>query len=308
MTANLLVIGSINIDLLIQTSNFPKIGETVIGENMVVSPGGKGANQAVAAARLGAKVKILGCVGNDYFADTILGNLTSAGVNCDSVKRIEATHTGAAIVEVEAKTGNNRIILIPGANHSFSPEILNDYVKEIAQADAVLLQFEIPPETVTQALKIAHNYDVEIILNAAPAISLPEDIYPQIDTLIVNEIECSILYGRLVEDKHSLSKASLNFLNKGIKKVIVTLGEKGVFFASKSFQRLIPAFRVQAIDTTGAGDAFVGAYAAKYFEHRSFINAVSYANLAGAFSTTKRTAQFSLPNRQDLEAFSKAVN
>lgn len=282
------VIGSINMDLVTITKRMPLQGETVVGETFRLIPGGKGANQAVAAARLGADVQMIGAVGTDAFGTELLQHLAKEGIIVDGVKPVTDTETGIATIIISE--GDNRIIVVPGANHALRPDDLERWEEKIATSDVCLLQLEIPLSVVERAVSIAKRNGVRVILNPAPAQPLPDTLLDQVDFLTPNEHERDIvLAGRP--------------LKQWAHKLIVTEGKRGVSFQRNGEQVLIPGFRVPVVDTTGAGDTFNGALAVALSKGMELEEACRYANAAAALSVTKLGAQTGMPTERELESF-----
>jgi ribokinase len=300
MAAHISVVGSLNMDLIARTSRFPQPGETIIGDEFHTAPGGKGANQAVAAARLGAQVSMVGRVGRDAFAESLLDNLAAAGVDYTFVVHDPQAATGVALIAVD-DAGQNSIIVASGANVRLSPADVDGAEAAIAGADALLLQLESPLETVTRAAEVARAHGVPVILNPAPARSLPGALLALVDVLIPNESETALLTGLPVGDPAEAEAAAAALRTLGVGTVILTLGERGALLAREDGAEYFPAFEVTPVDTTAAGDAFVGGFAVALAEGRSLAEAVQWGNGAGALATTKLGAQPSLPTRQDLE-------
>ena len=300
MAAHITVVGSLNMDLIARIPRFPQPGETVIGGEFHTAPGGKGANQAVAAARLGAQVSMVGRVGRDAFAETLLNNLAGAGVDHTFVIHDPEAATGVAIIVVD-DAGQNSIVVASGANMRLSLADVDGAEAVIAGADALLLQLESPLEAVTRAAKVAHAHGVSVILNPAPARSLPGALLALVDVLIPNESETALLTGLPVGDPAEAEAAATALRERGVGIVILTLGERGALLAREDGAEYFPAFEVTPVDTTAAGDAFVGSFAVALAEGRSLAEAVQWGNGAGALATTKLGAQPSLPTRQDLE-------
>ncbi len=295
----ILVIGSLNADLVIRIPRFPQAGETLQGSDLLTFPGGKGANQAVAAARLGERVTLLGHVGQDSLGDFLLAQIEANSVETSHIRR-DLTATGTAIILVE-ENGQNRIVLSPGANANVSVDEIESV--SFPDFDLLLLQLEIPLETVLRAAQRAHQNGVRVLLNPAPARPLPDDLLANVDFLIPNESELSLLTGLPVTDLASADAAARQLLQRGVPMVIVTLGEKGALIVEPQRARHIPAFVVKAIDTTAAGDAFIGGLASALQRDLSLDDAVRFANACGALATTRLGAQPSLPRREEVEAF-----
>jgi ribokinase len=287
-------------DLVARAPRIPRPGETIIGGDFCTVPGGKSANQAVAAARLGARVSMVGRVGRDAFGQPLLDNLFAAGVDHTFVARDPDAATGVALIVVD-DAGENSIVVAPGANMRLSPADVDDAESAIAAADALLLQLESPLETVTRAAEVAHAHGVTVILNPAPARPLPDELLALVDVLIPNETETAMLTSLPVGDLAEAGTAAAALRGLGVGTVILTLGERGALLAWEEGTRHFAAFAVTPVDTTAAGDAFVGGFAVALAEGRTLAEAVQWGNAAGALSTTKPGAQPSLPTRQELE-------
>ena len=300
MTAHVTVVGSLNMDLVARAPRIPQPGETIIGGDFHTVPGGKGANQAVAAARLEAQVSMVGRVGRDAFANPLLDNLAAAGVDHAFVISDPEAATGVALIVVD-DTGQNSIVVASGANMRLSPADVDGAEAAIAGADALLLQLESPLETVTRAAEVARAHGVRVILNPAPARSLPVALLSLVDVLIPNESETALLTGLPVGGQAEAEAAAAALREMGVGTVILTLGERGALLTQAGTAELVPAFEVTPVDTTAAGDAFVGGFAVALAEGQTLAEAVRWGNAAGALATTKLGAQPSLPTRQDLE-------
>jgi ribokinase len=300
MTARVTIVGSLNMDLVARVPRLPQPGETIIGGDFHTAPGGKGANQAVAAARLGAQVSIVGRVGCDAFAESLLNNLTAAGVDHSYVIQDPEAATGVALIAVE-DAGQNSIVVVSGANMCLSPADVDGAEATIASADALLLQLESPLGTVIRAAEVARAHGVIVILNPAPARSLPAALMSLVDVLIPNESETALLTGLPIRGQAQAEAAAATLRGMGVGTVILTLGERGALLAQARSMELIPAFEVTPVDTTGAGDAFVGGFAVALAEGRSPAEAVRWGNAAGAVATTRLGAQPSMPTRQAVE-------
>jgi ribokinase len=299
---NILVIGSLNADLVVRAKRFPLPGETIQGENLVTIPGGKGANQAVAAARLGARVAMIGRVGADAFGSALIDNLTQNKVDSRHVIRDDSTSTGTAIIIIDSQ-GQNRIILSPGANARIaSSDIRPEY---FSGSSLLLLQFEIPIETVIHSANLAKEKGLVVLLNPAPAQSLPDELLRTADYILPNETELGLLTGNTISDLSSVEVAGLSLMARGANNVIVTLGAKGALIMNKGGVKLIPAFNVKVVDTTAAGDAFIGGLAVGLLNGRSLEDAVQYGCACGALAVTKFGAQPSLPSAEDVNKILK---
>jgi ribokinase len=296
---NILVAGSLNTDLVVRTPRFPQPGETISGEDLRVIPGGKGANQAVAAARHGAQVSMLGRVGSDGFGDFLLENLKSNGVDSRYVRRDDAS-TGTAIIVVDS-SGQNSIVLSPGANGQVTLQDMQD--ASFSDFKLLLLQLEIPIPAVLAAARRARENGLRVILNPAPARDLPEELIALTDYLIPNETELGLLSGMEVDDIASAELAARSLLERGVGTIIVTLGSKGALIVTGEQVTPVETFKVDVVDTTAAGDSFIGGFAYKLLESDELQEAVRYGCACGALATTKFGAQPSLPTREEVERF-----
>ena len=295
----IIVVGSLNTDLVVRTPRFPQPGETISGEDLQVIPGGKGANQAVAAARLGANVSMLGSVGKDNFGDFLLDNLKANHVDTHLIEREDAS-TGTATIIVDAN-GQNSIILSAGANGNVSSVDVEH--ASFSDYSLLLLQLEIPTPTVLSAAKLAKQNGVRVVLNPAPAKELPDELISLADFIIPNETELSLLTGMEVNDIPSAEEAARALLTKGAENVIVTLGSKGALIVNEKTNIHMETYKVDVVDTTAAGDAFIGGLASVLDSANSLPDAVRYACACGALAATIFGAQPSLPRKEEVERF-----
>ncbi len=289
-------------DLVVKSPRIPVPGETVLGGEFLMVAGGKGANQAVAAAKLGAKVFFVARLGNDLFGRKSLDNFRLEGLDATYVSLTSDAPSGVALITVD-HAGNNAIAVAPGANARLSPEDVRRAEAEIRSAGAVVAQLEVPMSTVQCAAEIARDADVPFILNPAPAQWLSPALLGKVSVMTPNETEARILTGVDVVDAASARKAAELLLSAGVKAVIVTLGSKGFLLAEGNTTELVPAMEVKTVDTTAAGDAFTGSLAVGVAQGRSLREAALFANQVAAFSVTRLGAQPSMPTRQELAEF-----
>ncbi len=300
--SDIVMVGSLNMDLVVKTRRIPIPGETVQGEDLQLIPGGKGANQAVAAVRLGASVSMVGRVGGDAFGDRMLAELVAQGVRVDDVRRDDRAASGTALIVVDAG-GENSIVISPGANGRLMSSDVDQAEATIANAKFVLLQFEIPLVSVAHAIQLAARYDVRTILNPAPANAIPPEIYIGLDILVLNQTELATLTSLPVEEPEMIAAAAGQLLAKGLQAVVVILGSKGAYLATRDESASFPAFPVRAVVSTAAGDAFIGGLAVAWMKMGALKPAVRYANACGALTATQFGAQPSLPDAKQIEAF-----
>ena len=302
MPAKVVVIGSLNMDLVTRAPRLPRGGETLIGESFSTIPGGKGANQAVAAARLGAEVSMVGCVGNDAYGEQLRGGLLAEGIDCQAVSVVEGA-SGVALIVVDDNS-QNAIVIVAGANGVLTAEVLDSVDEVLQSADVIICQLEVPDATVGHALKRARELGKIVILNPAPAShTLPADWYACIDYLIPNESEAAVLSGLAVDSLETAEAAAAHLIAAGAGKVIVTLGAQGLMFANGASFEHFPAPRVKAVDTTAAGDTFVGGFAAALADGKSEVEAIRFGQVAAALSVTRAGAQPSIPTLLEVQAF-----
>lgn len=305
MPANVVVIGSLNMDLVTRAPRLPRGGETLIGHSFATVSGGKGANQAVAAARLGAKVAMIGCVGNDDYGVRLRDALLAEHIDCEAVSVVEDS-SGVALIVVDDNS-QNAIVIVAGANGAMTPAVIERFDAVLQAADVVICQLEIPDATVGHALKRARELGKTVILNPAPASRpLPADWFAAIDYLIPNESEAAALSGLAVDSLQSAETAATQLIAMGAGKVIVTLGAQGSLFANGNGFEHFPAPTVKAVDTTAAGDTFVGGFAAALADGKTEAEAIRYGQIAAALSVTRAGAQPSIPTMSEVQAFKPA--
>lgn len=293
--AKVVVIGSSNTDMTIKGDRLPKPGETVLGGEFRMGPGGKGANQAVAAQRLGADVSFICKVGRDIFGDNAIAGYQKEGIDCSRILRSDKA-SGTALILVDGNA-ENCIAVAPGANADLTPEDVDSVADVIRSADYLILQLEIPVESVLRAAKIAHEAGVYVILNPAPACHLPEELFGYISLITPNQTESALLSG--VGD--NLDAAVEKLMQLGVKDVVVTLGSKGSLVISEGAKTLVPSLKVKAVDTTAAGDTFCGALCVALSEGCSLVDAAGFATKASALTVQKMGAQDSIPFRSDIK-------
>jgi ribokinase len=300
---DVIVIGSLNMDLVVKTSRMPSGGETLLGETFHTIPGGKGANQALAIAKMGGRVAMIGRVGIDGFGERLRHNLEAGGVDVTHLKSDGSAPTGVALIVVEP-AGENRIIVVSGANFALTAEDILEIEPFLKQARMLVVQFEVPMEVVEAAVRLADRHSIPIIVNAAPAHPIVPDLFPLIDYLVVNENEAGLLSGVKVIDIESGRQAARVLQDRGAKHVILTLGPQGALGRTSSEEFHVPAVSVNAVDTTAAGDGFIGGLVVSLLdESGSFCENIRCANAAGAITATRFGAQSSLPSRAEVETF-----
>jgi len=306
MSATIVVIGSSNVDFIMKMSHLPRRGETVTDAVFLQTFGGKGANQAVAAARAGGEVHFVNCVGNDRYGAAIIENLKAAGVNSEFVFTAAGVASGTALVMIGDR-GDNYLSVAPGANYRLSRDHIDQVQALIGNAAMVVLQCEILPETLDYILELAAEQQRPILLNLAPARTLAEPNLPKVTYLILNESEAEFLCGFPVDSLHHAAQAAESLRTRGPRAVLITLGSQGVCVACGGPPAYIPAFSVSAVDATAAGDVFCGALAVSLVEDQPLAEAVRFANAAAAICVTRLGAQPSIPSRQETERFLREI-
>jgi ribokinase len=292
--AEIVVVGSLNMDLVARTPRLPAPGETVSGHAFATVPGGKGANQAVASARLGARTAMIGCVGDDAFGERLRSGLEADGIDCAGVRRAPGTSSGVALIVVD-DAGRNGIVVVPGANGLLSPADVDARAETLAAARAVVFQLEVPLATVEHAARRARGLGKTVVLNPAPARPLPPDLLASTDVLVPNELEAAALVGAPVRSVEDAIAAGRRLRAAGAGIVLVTLGAAGVVEVGPGDARHHPAARVEAVDTTAAGDTFIGGLCAALVRGRLLPDAIAFAQAAAAVSVTRPGAQPSIP-------------
>lgn len=311
MKNTIFIIGSLNMDIVLSVEHLPSNGETILSKRVEKISGGKGANQAVAAARLGNKVYMMGKVGKDEFGKSICDSLSKDNINIDFVLIDTKKPTGTAYIMVD-DAGNNSIIVDSGANMTITNDEL-EKASEIFQSSKIIIaQFETPIEIVLSAFKKAKKFGILTILNPAPAMKIPDELLLYTDIIIPNETEAEILTGVKMDSTKGAKEAGDKFLNKGCKFAVITLGSKGAIVVSKDEYKIIPAYKVNAIDTTAAGDSFIGAFATKLLEFvdvnfDSIVEAVKFGNLVSSIVVQKHGAQPSLPYMEEVMIYSREI-
>lgn len=299
--SNLLIVGSLNMDTVINVKDMPKPGETVLGKNYELCPGGKGANQAYAAGKLGADVSMIGLVGKDDNGMKLLLNLQSVGVNTSGIQTLDNITSGTAFITVDDE-GENSIIVISGANYELRKEHIDNHMDLIDQCDAVIVQLEVPIDVVTYLARIAKSKNKLVILDPAPApapTNLPLELIKNVDIMKPNETELHALTGMKTESIEQIVQASRSLIEKGVKKVIVTVGSKGTVLVTENDYKIFPPRKVAAVDTTAAGDSFTAAFATKLIEGFSYDDAIKFGNIVSSIVVTRKGAQNSMPSYEE---------
>lgn len=311
------VVGSINMDLVIRCDKLPTPGETKLASSAQELCGGKGANQAVAAARAGGQVTMIGCVGDDAFAGRLIANLVDQGIDTSAIQRIDHCSSGVAIVAVE-KSGQNSILVVPGANARVTPDLIHQHESSIQTADIVLLQLEIPHETVATVINMARDAGVRVVLDPAPAPHVWPGVFADtassdqhssmrlirgVSLLCPNQSEAEALTGMPVQTLDQAIQAAKVLLDQGIQAVAITMAEQGTLLVDQNQTQCIAPFQVDPIDTTAAGDAFAGALGVNWVESNDLIQSLRFANAAGAIAVTRHGAQQAMATRNEIDLF-----
>lgn len=295
----ILVIGSLNMDTVIETPRIPAPGETIMGKSVKLVPGGKGANQVYTIGKLGGNVSMIGAVGDDSFGDMLINNLKSVNADTSGVERIAGGTTGQAFIPVD-DTGENSIIVVAGTNGLVDEALLKRHESLMDACDIVVMQQEIPLPVVMTAKEMAVKKGKTVIVDPAPAAAMPDEFWRDIDYMKPNETELGILIGRELHTQEEYMAAAKEMQEKGVKHLLVTLGSKGCLFLSEEEEEFIPAVKVKAVDTTAAGDCFTGAFAVALSQGKNEKEAVSFAQKASAIAVTRKGAQTSVPTLEEV--------
>jgi len=298
MASKIIVIGSANADYVIHTDKMPELGETLVGHSFQVNAGGKGLNQAIAVAKMGGDVSFIGCVGDDSGADMLLGELERNGVAFDGI-RDEGVSTGSAVIAVVR--GDNFIIINPGANAMMTPEVIEKYADAIRDSEYCIMQLEIPMESVMKVCEIARESGTKVVLNPAPYKELPRELFTYVDYMIPNEFEAKDITGIYPDTEENCRAAVLKLTGMGVKTAIITLGERGSVYNVGDDVRFCPAVKATAVDTTSAGDTFVGAVVSKLSAGIPLDDAIKFAAKACAITVSREGASKSIPLASEIE-------
>ncbi len=298
--SKIIVVGSSNTDMVIKTNRIPTSGETVLGGKFFMNPGGKGANQAVAVARLGGETVFITKIGRDIFGVELLKKFKEEGVDTEFVSLHKSKPSGVALITLGGNAENS-IVVSPGANNKLKKKNINKALDEIKKSEIILIQLEIPLKIVEHVIAIGKEYGKKVILNPAPGQKLKDELYENLFAITPNETEVEILTGVKVIDLESAKKAAAILRKKGVANVVITMGDKGAYVSSKEFSDIIPGYKVKANDTTAAGDTFNGAFAVAINRGDSLNEAVKFANRAASLAVKKFGAQSSIPYLKDLD-------
>ena len=299
--SKILVVGSLNMDFVIDVENMPKAGETILGKGVSLVPGGKGANQAYAVGKLGGDVAMIGAVGKDVYGDKLIDNLKSVGVNVEGIERLDDAVTGNAFITVDEK-GENSITVIQGANAVLNTEIIDKHIDLIKECKVVIMQLEIPLEVVSYVKTVAKCYGKKVILDPAPAKSdLPEGFLSGFDIVKPNETELQTLLSEKLDTTEELTDGAKRLRSKGIETVIVTLGGDGSLLVTEDGSELFEAQKVKAVDTTAAGDSFTAAFALQMVSGYSYEESIRFGNRVSAIAVTRKGAQTSIPTMEEVK-------
>lgn len=302
----ILVVGSLNLDLVSRVSEFPKNGETITCNEFLKINGGKGANQAVAASMLGANVSMIGKLGNDSEGKQILDGLKKSRVSTVGIKCDKQESTGLAFITIN-NNGENKIIVAPGANYKLKTSDIDEHKQLIEQCDTLLIQLEIPLDVVEYTIKVASNLGKKVILNPAPMKAVSNEMLNKINTLIMNGTELELMSGEAIRNDKEIIEAAKKIKNKGVQKLIITLGERGCLLLKNEETVFFPAYKVDAIDTTAAGDAFIAAFSVGKVNGMDDRSAIEFASKTSAIVVTKVGAQSSLPTLEEVQQYQEVL-
>jgi len=302
MSAQIVVVGSLNMDMVVSLEHRPQQGETVLGKDFFMNPGGKGANAAVSARKLGGSVAMIGKVGQDIFGDQLIAGLESLGIDASGVERSAEHATGIAFITLDA-SGDNSIVVAPGSNYALTPEDVRKFEEKISQAKLLMVQLEVPLETVKEAVRLAKKHGVQVLLDPAPAQPLPDDLLGMVDYILPNEKEIEQLTGIPVSDPATAKKAAEALRARGVATVFAKMGARGVVIVDRNGDTYVPAFKVKTVDTTAAGDTFAGAVAAALTRGEDILSAARFASAAGALTVTRKGAQSAMPTLEETLRF-----
>ena len=305
--AKIVVVGSFNADITALTPKFPVGGETIMGRSLNFGAGGKGTNQAVSAAKNGADVVMVSKIGTDVLSDIARKTYTESGIDSSYVVETSEYPTGSAVIEVSEESGENKIIVIPGANNYLTADDVEKASEKISQCDVVLTQLETSTESVEAALELSSEYGKITVLNPAPYSAIPEKWFKLVDYFIPNETETEYFTGVKVSDEYSAKEAAKVLMGKGVKNVIITMGKKGAFFCNGREFFVVPSTSSKAVDTTGAGDCFCGAFCTALAEGKPVKDSILFANCAAGISVTRMGASSSMPTREETDSVFNSI-
>jgi ribokinase len=300
MSQKILVIGSTNVDFLIKSDKLPSFGETVTGGIFMQNFGGKGANQAVGAARAGGNVTFVTCLGEDLYAEELLRNFKKDGIDTKYVFLDRDSSTGSALIMLDNE-GNNYLSVAPGANYRLTPAHIDKTMDAFLEAEMIVMQMELSPVTTYYVFELAKKHGKKVMFNLAPAMPFNKDVLKQVYAFVVNEVEASMVTGLKVESDGEIRGAAQALLDLGPEVIVITLGSSGSFIATRGYSQYVPSYKVKAVDTTAAGDVYCGSLAVALVEGKTLAEAVGFAGAAAAISVTRLGAQPSAPRRKEIE-------
>ncbi len=298
----IVVIGSSNVDMIMKMDHLPSVGETVTEAQFFQVYGGKGANQAVAAARAGGIVSFINCVGEDAYTPQMVQNYKDDGIDTSFVFQEKDLPSGHALVMI-GDAGNNYLSVATGANYKLTPDKIDKAMPAISDAAMIVLQYEIPEDTIKYIIELANGDGIPVMFNFAPARKFDLNYIPKVNILVLNEVEAGFLAQVQVQIQEDAEKAAIVLINRGVEKVIITLGSKGAFMMTRNEKVYVPAFKVEALDTTAAGDTFCGSLAVALVEGKSLKESLTFASAAAAICVTRIGAQPSTPWKKEIDAF-----